>query len=324
VKPTAISHDTIARFAADLDVLIPHDAQLGIAVSGGPDSLALLLLAAAARSGHIQAATVDHRLREESGAEAQMVAGVCGGLGVPHAILPLDWPEPPSGNLQARAREARYQALGRWAAENRLAAIATAHHLDDQAETLLMRLARGSGLGGLAGVRRSRRLAVHNGPAVLLVRPLLAWRSGELRAIVAAAGLTAVDDPTNRDPHHDRTQARAFLAANDWPGAERLAASASHLADADEALQFAAVELYRERHRHAGEMTIIDPSGLPREFKRRMLLIALQRRGAAPPRGPDLARLMATLDDGGTATLAGFKIEGGEQWRLSLAPPRRR
>ncbi|MEO7240062.1 MAG: tRNA lysidine(34) synthetase TilS [Sphingomicrobium sp.] len=313
---------SLARFAADLDALVPPADRIGVAVSGGPDSLALLLLAAAARPGQIEAATVDHRLRADSGAEADMVAGVCGGLGVPHAILPIEWSEPPAGNLQARARDARYPALGQWALERGLAALATAHHLDDQAETLLMRLARGAGIGGLAGIRRRRPLAIGD-RAVALVRPLLGWRRDELAAIVQAAGANAVDDPANRDPRHDRTRAREFLSGTDWPDRARLAASAAHLADAEAALQFAAAKLYHERHRRDGEVTIVDPTGLPREFQRRLLLIALQRRGAPPPRGPDLARLLAQLAAGQTATLAGFKLVGGATWRLSPAPPRR-
>ena len=127
-------------------------------------------------------------------------------------------------SLQSQARAARYDACSATGPSARnLDAIATGHHVDDQAETLLMRMARGAGLGGLVGVRYKRPLE----PGVTLVRPLLDWRRTELAAIVAAAGMTPVDDPANRDPRHDRSRFRGMLADADWADAERLAASRS-------------------------------------------------------------------------------------------------
>src|SRR5262245_46562227 len=134
----------LERFRADLDSLSAPSERIGIAVSGGPDSLALLLLAAAARPGLVEAATVDHGLRPESRAEAEMVARTCAELRVPHEILVADWAETPSSAIQERAREARYSLLAGWLVEQKLKALATAHHADDQAETILMRLNRGS------------------------------------------------------------------------------------------------------------------------------------------------------------------------------------
>src|SRR5690349_1499338 len=133
----------IERFARDLDAVAPTGQRLGIAVSGGPDSLALLALAAAARPGLLEAATVDHDLRAEAEQEAAMVADVCGQLGVPHVTLKVRWASLPTTAIQERARRERYRLLGYWGEERMLAAIVTAHHADDQAETLLMRLARG-------------------------------------------------------------------------------------------------------------------------------------------------------------------------------------
>ena len=112
--------EAVKRFAADLDALVPPGERVGVAVSGGPDSLALLLLAAAARPGLIEAATVDHGLRPESGAEAEMVASICAKLDVPHAILAADWSEPPTANIQAEARTMRYRLLADWAEQQGL------------------------------------------------------------------------------------------------------------------------------------------------------------------------------------------------------------
>src|SRR5215207_1808786 len=141
------------RFRADLDALSARGERIGIAVSGGADSLALLLLAAAARPGAVEAATVDHALRRGSREEAEMVANVCAGLGVDHAVLTADWPEPPTSAIQERARDMRYRLLVAWLAERGLSALAAAHHADDQAETLVMRLNRGAGIRGLAAMR---------------------------------------------------------------------------------------------------------------------------------------------------------------------------
>jgi tRNA(Ile)-lysidine synthase len=142
--------ELIARFAADLAALRRNCAPFGLAVSGGPDSMALLLLAHAALPGAIEAATVDHGLRAEAAAEAEFVASICASLGVPHVTLGVRLAP---GNLQSEARVARYSALADWACERGIGAIATAHHADDQAETLLLRLGRASGVAGLAGVR---------------------------------------------------------------------------------------------------------------------------------------------------------------------------
>jgi tRNA(Ile)-lysidine synthase len=309
----------VDRFADDLGALVPLNNRLGIAVSGGPDSLALLLLAAASRPGLIEAASVDHQLRHSSRGEAAKVAEVCAVLGVPHAVLPVEWDFPPQAALQARAREARYRLLSSWATERNLTAVATAHHADDQAETLLMRLARGAGIGGLRGTRVSRPLA----PGIALVRPLLGWRSAELAAICADAGLTPVDDPSNRDPRHDRSRIRIALRDADWADPARLAASARFLGEADEALEWALAPLVSQRITCAGRGLTIDPSGLPRELQRRLLLAAIDRAGAQPPRGPELARAMEALEQGRSVTLAGLKLDGGPVWRLSPAPPRK-
>ena len=310
--------DLVARFEADLAALADADARLGIAVSGGPDSLALLLLAAAARPGLVEAATVDHQLRAGSRKEAEFVRSVCDRLGVPHMILTATVER--GASLQAQARVARYGVLGEWAINRDLAAVATGHHADDQAETLLMRLARGAGLGGLVGVRHTLPLEA----GIAVIRPLLEWRRDELAAIVAAAGITPVDDPANRDPRHDRSRFRGMLAKADWADAERLAASARWLADADEALDWALTPLIGTRLKRRGSSLAIDADGLPRELQRRLLLAGFEQMGAHRPRGPELDRARKALKAGKVATLSGLKLEPGPPWTLSAAPTRRR
>lgn len=312
--------DAIQRFAAILDTLVPPGERIGFAVSGGPDSLAMLLLAAAARPGVVEAATVDHGLRAEAADEAAMVAALCEKVGVPHETLMADWAARPTANIQAEARAMRYRLLGDWAARRGIRYLATAHHADDQAETLLMRLARGAGLAGLAGIRSSR--ALDNG--VWLIRPLLGWRKDELVAIVEEAGETAVDDPSNRDDAYDRTRARRLLAQTEWLPPERLAASASALADCDEALDWMVANLAAERIADQGGQLSVDPSGLPRELVRRLLLHAFERMGASPPRGPDLDRAMAALSEGRSASLSGLLLRPGTPWSIAPEPPRNR
>lgn len=309
----------VERFAAHLDALTPRDAAIGVAVSGGPDSLALLLLAAAARPGLIEAATVDHGLRLESAGEAAMVAELCRPFDIPHRMLRADWAELPQTNIQAEARAMRYRLLAEWAEERGLAAVATAHHADDQAETLLMRLARGAGVRGLGGSRAKRALTEQ----VELIRPLLGWRKAELERIVQDAGIEAVDDPSNRDDRHDRSRIRRWLAASDWADPARLAASASALRDADEALDWALAPLIGSRLKRDADAVLVEPFDLPRELKRRLLLAAFAELGAAPPRGPELMRAMEVIESGGVATLSGLRLEGGEHWRIAVAPPRR-
>lgn len=225
-----------ARFAADLAALWPEDERegrpLGLAVSGGPDSLALLLLAAEALPGQIAVASIDHGLRPEAAGEVALVGRIAGERGIPFAALKVSLAP---GNLQAEARAARYAALSRWADEAGLGAIATAHHADDQAETLLMRLNRGSGLAGLAGVRPRGRI---EGSETLLLRPLLGWRKAELAAVVTEAGITPAEDPSNTNPAFDRARLRAALAQADWLDPVQIAASAAHLAEGWQALEW--------------------------------------------------------------------------------------
>ncbi|HEY0311746.1 MAG TPA: tRNA lysidine(34) synthetase TilS [Allosphingosinicella sp.] len=310
----------LERFTRDLAALGAVEGPLAVAVSGGPDSLALLLLAAAGPM-RVLAATVDHQLRAESPAEAAFVAGVCRALGVPHATLTVAVTRDGDG-LQAAARQARYAALAPWMDRQGATALLTAHHADDQAETLLMRLQRGSGVGGLAGVRARGGLPGSGGRLTVL-RPLLGWRRAQLAAIVAAAGLEAVDDPSNSDCDFDRVRMRAHIAGAPWLDIPALARSAAALAEAEDALEATASALFTERARLDGTLCF-DPTGLPPELQRRLTLRCLRSLvPTAAPRGEQLTALLTALTKGEVMTLAAVKCSGGDRWRFELAPPRK-
>ena len=315
----------IERFRTDLDALIPPGSRLGLAVSGGPDSLALLLLAAAARPGEVEAATVDHGLRAESRSEADMVATLCEQLGVPHSTVAIEWDIPPASAIQEQARILRYGALAAWSRDLRLGAVLTGHHLDDQAETMVMRLNRGSGVRGLAGMRRSAPLP--GDPDQLLLRPLLGWRRSELEAICAIVGVSPALDPSNEDDNYERVRVRRGLAAAEWLDREGIGRSASHCAEADEAIEWAAaIEWARSATAREGEI-VYRPSGAPAEIVRRIVARAVNELGIegdpADLKGRELDRLIAELQAGNTATSRGVRCAGGPEWRFTRAAKRR-
>ncbi len=330
----------VARFRAAILAHQPPGEQtrMGVAVSGGPDSLALLLIAHAAFPQGVEAATVDHGLRAESAAEAAMVGHVCAGLGVPHETRRGIWESAAREGVQAAARAYRYRELAAWCTARRLPMLATAHHADDQAETLLMRIARGAGVGGLGSIRPVRRLHDSVGSAwpVALIRPMLGFTKRELRAIVAAAGIVPVEDASNDDLRFDRTRARRLLADTLWLDAARLSATASHMADADRALWWAANEEYDRRVVRAAnavdeEEWRLDPRDLPDELLRRIARLVIHQvedhavagYDGPGPNGPGLTRLIARLRAGDSATLGHVLARPGPLWRFTAAPPRK-
>jgi len=289
---------------------------LGLAVSGGPDSLALLLLAKAAMRERIAVATVDHGLRPESASEAAMVAELCAAYGIPHEILKV---KVPAGNVQDKARMARYRALAQWLERRGLAALATAHHADDQAETLIMRLNRGSGVAGLAGVRAIGKVPGTDFP---LLRPLIGWRRAELAEIVTASGLEPVRDPSNEDPRFDRARIREALKEADWLDVAGVAASAGHLADAEGVIQWAVQREWAEAVK-VGEGEIAYTPVAPPMIRLRILAKAISLLGVEPRLGA-VARLVQRLQNGKDATLGGVvaRVDKGV-WILRREPPRR-
>lgn len=235
--------------------LVAYDVVV-LAVSGGADSTALMHLAAAwavrtPGAPRLVVASIDHGLRPEAGAEAAEVVARAGTLGLEARVLPWNGPRPATG-IQAAAREARYRLLigvAREAAElaggPRLAAVATAHTADDQAETVLMRLARGAGVDGLAGIPSRGRFdhgeADGQCGSTDVLRPLLAVPRRRLVATLEAASIPYVDDPSNRDVRFERVRMREALRLLEPLGLTReaLARTATRMQAAKAALDHA-------------------------------------------------------------------------------------
>jgi len=285
---------------------------LGVAVSGGGDSMALLHLLARWRvegGPEIAAVTVDHRIRPEGAAEAAFVAGVCAALSVPHATLVWQgWDG--KGNLPDQARRARYGLIADWARQRGFAQVALGHTMDDQAENFVMRLARGSGVDGLAAMAHRRK--AHG---ILFLRPLLWARREELRTYLRAMTAAWVDDPTNEDTAYERVQARQALAVLAPLGitAESLVATAHRLDMARTALNQAAHDLARAAARvEAGDVIVRrDPfDAAPLETQARLMAHALCWIASAEyrPRFAALGEVMRQIAAGKRATLHGCLI----------------
>ncbi len=218
---------------------------LVLAVSGGPDSTALLMLMARWRSAlkrgpKLLAVTVDHGLRPASAGEARAVKHLARRLGVPHRTVRWRGKKPGSG-LQEAARAARYRLLAAAAKSARAGAIVTAHTLDDQAETVLLRMSRGSGLGGLCAMARESPLPANGTQEIILVRPLLEIPKARLVATLARAKIAFADDASNRDPRFTRARLREVMPALAREGldARRLARLAGRLRRAEAAIEMA-------------------------------------------------------------------------------------
>lgn len=278
--------------------------------------MALLLLARAAFPGQVEAATVDHGLRRESAEEAGFVRDLCDGLGVAHSILRV---QVAPGNVQDRARAARYAALADWCRQRGLAALATGHQLDDQAETLVMRLNRGSGLAGLAGVRAR---GVVPGADVPVLRPLLGWRRAELADLVRAAGLEPVADPSNTDERFDRVRIRKALAGADWLDEAMLARSATLLGEAEGYLAERLDAAFAQSVSLDGQEARLTPGASDFEAAELALRI-ISRLGGTASRS-EAAALVERLRKGENASLGGVLVKAGAGvWVFAPEPPRK-
>jgi tRNA(Ile)-lysidine synthase len=257
-----------------------------LAVSGGPDSTALLLMAAhwAKQPDRpaVAVATVDHGMREGSHAEAEAVGALARRLGLPHHLIEWCGPKPRS-RIQERAREARYQLLGACAEQIGADVVVTAHHADDQAETVIFRLLRGSGIAGLRGMEDAAAQG-----RLTLARPLLGLRKAELVAFCEACGEPFARDPSNEDPRFARTHLRRLtgLLAAEGLGVDEIARLSRRAARMEDAV-VAQAKAAAQRLGWASAASTRDGAALldePPEIVQRLLIAEIARVGGKPPR----------------------------------------
>ncbi len=276
-------------------------------------ALALLAQAWTHSTGRsLRTVTVDHRLRADSGTEAAQVGAWLAARGIAHDVLAWTGDKPTNG-IQEAARAARYRLIAAWAERHAIGHVLVAHHLDDQAETILMRLARGSGITGLAGMRS---VAVRHG--MRLCRPLLSIPKARLLATVRTAGQDWVEDPSNSAAKFARTGYRRLngLLADRGAGAAHLAAIAQSFARLDALMQTATRRVLGVAVVRLADGTVTVPlalyAALPDAIAARLLRDILAEVGRRPlaPRGDRLARARERLTGGGGAafTLGGCRI----------------
>ncbi len=315
---------------------LPPDLQLAVAVSGGADSMALLILLADYATRHnitLHALTIDHRLREASRHEAATVGKWCATMSIAHTIL--DWQhEPIASGMPEKAREARYRLMTAWCLKHGIRHLATAHQADDQTETFLMRLLRGSGMEGLAG---TLPFSIRQG--VFLCRPLLSFHKSRLEETLRQHGQPWIDDPSNRNTSYTRNAFRHMLRHVDEAQLTRI----SHLTNFFYELR---IILDNNVTKSVNYCFSSDEAGYgtldarrfmeqPAELKPRIAthLCTLISGDATPPRSEKIDRLVATLQHPNAnqkITLHGVVFRYQQQsgaWLLTreikhLAPPR--
>lgn len=274
----------------------------------------MLILALAKLNPAPVVLTVDHGLRPGSAEDAKSVLQAAKTFGLKAHVLKWKGVKPKS-DIEAAAREARYRLMGEWCAKHKIGALYLAHTLEDQAETFLLRLARGSGLDGLSAMQEIAPFPLPGFGDLKLVRPLLAVTRADLRARLEKANVEWRDDPMNEDPRFARVRIR-----KSWPQLEaiglspaRIAAAAQHLARAREALDTATAALIAEACHFEDEKILLDRAALarsPREIALRALAKLLGRMGGKPyrPRFERLERLFEEVTQGRPATLHGCRI----------------
>jgi len=314
-----------------------------LAVSGGPDSIALMWLAARwrralARGPRLIAVTVDHGLRSEAAREARDVKRLARTLDLPHRTLRWTGAKPRTG-LPAAARAARYRLLAQAARAHGATHVLTAHTRDDQAETLLMRMVRGSGIAGLAAMARESERE-----GVVLARPFLSVSKSQLIATLKKAKIDFADDPTNRDTSFTRPRLRTLMPVLAAEGGDtrNLARLASRLARANAAVEVLVdgAERYlalRDREAPHPGFDAKAFAAMPEEIRLRLLLRAINRFGhEGPAELGKVEALLSALDRAGANKTAGRRIRLKQtlagalvslidgRIRVEPAPPRRR
>lgn len=293
---------------------------LGVAVSGGSDSLALLYLLADIAKQHgfsLHVVTVDHGLRSEAADEAQTVKQQCAALSVGHDTLEWRGWEG-QGNVQNAARAARYELIAQWAYSRNIQTVALGHTQNDQAETFLMRLARGSGVDGLSAMSHVRH---HSG--LCWLRPLLDISRSDLRLFLADLGIKWIDDPSNKDTRFERIRARERLAVLEDLGITPsvLSQVACNMRSAREALMFQTAQFAENNTVVRAGALCVDWKALcgqPNEIQRRLIIAAVQWISGSvyPPRRNAVKAVQVAIKGVGTATLDGciLRLKRGKLW----------
>lgn len=295
-----------AQFAAN------PPSKIGVAVSGGGDSVALLHLLSVCFEGEdveLRVVTVDHGLRPEAAQEAEQVGQLAAKLGLVHNTLHWhDWDG--LGNLQDQARRARYRLLANWCEQNDIRTLALGHTADDQAETVLMRLARGAGVSGLSAMQPERQIG-----SVTVLRPVLAVSRAELRQFLSEQGVCWVEDPTNHDLRYDRIKARQALTSLTELGLTDASLSmvARNMRQAREALNWHAHEVAQKITSFDAGDVLFDANGfenLPFETRRRLLVTAILWVTGADyaPRRASVEHVLEAIGQDRTGTVGGCQI----------------
>lgn len=304
------AHAALDRLAGDLP-------SVGIALSGGGDSTALLHLAQGWGRARLMAATVDHGLRPGSDAEARQAGQAATHLGIPHETLV--WHREGGGNLMGAARDARLRLLSDWAQRHGLSAVLLGHTLDDQAETLLMRLARGAGVDGLSGMAESR-----HAQGTQWLRPLLSLTRADLRDWLLAHGIGWIEDPSNQRDDFHRIRIRKAMAGLDLP-LPQVAQSVQNLAMVRDALAHYAAEAATGAQSRAGGLDLPLPRFLaaPAEIRRRLLVAGLRlvSGDGYPARRAKVDHALAELAQGRQVTLVGVIARLQDGWLRLLREP---
>lgn len=304
-RPGAEFAEKLARFSAEAP-----PRKLAVAVSGGGDSMALLALAtewAKSRGVALFVVTVDHGLRTASAREARFVADFCAQHDLAHNIL--HWENRPTkGNLQAQARQARIDLISAWANAEGIAQILTGHTADDQAETILLRLGRGSGVDGLSGIAETRTTG-----ALTWWRPLLSTSRKQLRDYLRSRNIPWIEDPSNDDPRFDRVKAREALRLLKPLGIDQagLNTTGAHMRRAARALQIATQDLAAATTTLTPESAlVIERKGFaaaPSELQTRLAASAIRFLSVADYK-PRFSALRAGLASPKPTTLNGVRL----------------
>ena len=308
--------------------LQPGD-RIALAVSGGGDSIALMHLFKDWKAAATTILIVDHGLRAGSAKEAARVRSWAKRAGFAAEVLTWKHSGKQDTAIEERARQARLSLLGTWCRKHRVGKLILAHTRDDQAETFLLRLARGSGVDGLSAMRPASALPLAGFETVTLYRPLLGIARSDLRAFLKRSGIAWLDDPMNEDPRFARVRMRRLLPLLEEAGlsVSRIAEAAGHLARARAALD-GATGAFLATHAQIGRQTVLlDRKALiaaPAEIALRVLAALLGRVSGAPyrPRFERLENLFAALGEANFSgrTLAGCRIGPAPKARAQFGP----